>query len=37
LRFAVNYIAGFLVTSLLLPLLRASAPGRIINVSSAGQ
>jgi NAD(P)-dependent dehydrogenase (short-subunit alcohol dehydrogenase family) len=37
LRFAVNYIAGFLLTSLLLPLLQASAPARIINVSSAGQ
>ena len=37
LRFAVNYLAGFLLTRLLLPLLRASAPARIINVSSAGQ
>ena len=37
LRFAVNYLAGFLLTRLLLPLLRASAPTRIVNVSSAGQ
>jgi NAD(P)-dependent dehydrogenase (short-subunit alcohol dehydrogenase family) len=37
LRFAVNYLAGFLLTRLLLPLLEASAPARIVNVSSAGQ
>ncbi|TGV13360.1 SDR family NAD(P)-dependent oxidoreductase [Mesorhizobium sp. M8A.F.Ca.ET.173.01.1.1] len=37
LRFAVNYLAGFLLTSELLPLLRASAPARIVNVASAGQ
>ena len=37
LRFAVNYLAGFLLTHLLLPLLRSSAPARIVNVSSAGQ
>jgi NAD(P)-dependent dehydrogenase (short-subunit alcohol dehydrogenase family) len=37
LRFAVNYLAGFLLTYLLLPLLRSSAPARIVNVSSAGQ
>jgi NAD(P)-dependent dehydrogenase (short-subunit alcohol dehydrogenase family) len=37
LRFAVNYLAGFLLTALLLPLLRADAPSRIVNVASAGQ
>jgi NAD(P)-dependent dehydrogenase (short-subunit alcohol dehydrogenase family) len=37
LRFAVNYLAGFLLTRLLEPLLVQSAPARIVNVSSAGQ
>jgi NAD(P)-dependent dehydrogenase (short-subunit alcohol dehydrogenase family) len=37
LRFAVNYLAGFALTRHLLPLLTASAPARIVNVSSAGQ
>jgi NAD(P)-dependent dehydrogenase (short-subunit alcohol dehydrogenase family) len=37
LRFAVNYLAGFLLTQLLEPLLVRSAPARIVNVSSAGQ
>ncbi len=37
LRFAVNYLAGFLLTSELLPLLKASSPARIVNVASAGQ
>jgi NAD(P)-dependent dehydrogenase (short-subunit alcohol dehydrogenase family) len=37
LRFAVNYLAGFLLTYELLPLLKASAPSRVVNVSSAGQ
>jgi NAD(P)-dependent dehydrogenase (short-subunit alcohol dehydrogenase family) len=37
LRFAVNYLAPFLLTQLLLPLMRKSAPARIINVASAGQ
>jgi NAD(P)-dependent dehydrogenase (short-subunit alcohol dehydrogenase family) len=37
LRFAVNYLAPFLLTNLLLPLLRRSAPARIVNVASAGQ
>src|SRR5271157_2890719 len=34
---AVNYLAGFLLTRLLLPLIEARAPSRIVNVSSAGQ
>jgi NAD(P)-dependent dehydrogenase (short-subunit alcohol dehydrogenase family) len=37
LRFAVNYLSGFLLTRLLLPLMVASAPSRIVNVASAGQ
>jgi NAD(P)-dependent dehydrogenase (short-subunit alcohol dehydrogenase family) len=37
LRFAVNYLAGYLLTRELTGLLRASAPARIVNVSSAGQ
>jgi NAD(P)-dependent dehydrogenase (short-subunit alcohol dehydrogenase family) len=37
LRFAVNYLAGFLLTRLLLPQLIGSAPARIVQVSSAGQ
>jgi NAD(P)-dependent dehydrogenase (short-subunit alcohol dehydrogenase family) len=37
LRFAVNYLAPFLLTRLLLPTLLDSAPSRIVNVSSAGQ
>lgn len=37
LRFAVNYLSGFLLAHLLLPLLKSSAPARIINVSSLGQ
>lgn len=37
LTFAVNYLAPFLLTELLLPLLRGSAPSRIVNVASAGQ
>jgi NAD(P)-dependent dehydrogenase (short-subunit alcohol dehydrogenase family) len=37
LRFAANYLAPFLLTRLLLPTLRQSAPVRIVNVASAGQ
>ena len=37
LRFAVNYLAGYLLTRLLLTTLRSSAPARIVQVSSAGQ
>jgi NAD(P)-dependent dehydrogenase (short-subunit alcohol dehydrogenase family) len=37
LRFAVNYLAGFLLTVELLPLLRRCAPARIVNVASIGQ
>src|SRR6266851_78137 len=37
LRFAVNYLAGFLLTNLLMPMLKASKPSRIVNVASAGQ
>lgn len=37
LRFQVNYLAGFLLTRLLLPLLRESAPARIVNVASGAQ
>ncbi|WP_242418309.1 SDR family NAD(P)-dependent oxidoreductase, partial [Frankia sp. CpI1-P] len=37
LRFAVNYLAGYRLTRLLLPLLTRSAPARIVNVASAGQ
>ena len=32
--FALNYLNGFLLTSLLLETLKASAPARIVNVSS---
>jgi NAD(P)-dependent dehydrogenase (short-subunit alcohol dehydrogenase family) len=37
LRFAVNYLAGYALIRRLLPLLRASAPARIVQVASAGQ
>ena len=37
LRFAVNYLAGYLLTRSLSTLLERSAPARVVNVSSAGQ
>ncbi|NKQ57352.1 SDR family NAD(P)-dependent oxidoreductase [Amycolatopsis sp. K13G38] len=37
LRFAVNYLAGHHLTRRLLPLLRASAPAKVVNVASVGQ
>jgi NAD(P)-dependent dehydrogenase (short-subunit alcohol dehydrogenase family) len=37
LRFAINYLAGFLLTHRLLPLLKTGPASRIVNVSSGGQ
>ena len=37
LHFAVNYLSGFLLTRMLLPLLVESAPSRIVNVASGAQ
>jgi NAD(P)-dependent dehydrogenase (short-subunit alcohol dehydrogenase family) len=37
LRFAVNYLAGFLLTRLMLPMLASRKSACIVNVSSAGQ
>jgi len=37
MTFAVNHLAGFLLTNLLMPELKAGAPSRIINVSSGAQ
>jgi NAD(P)-dependent dehydrogenase (short-subunit alcohol dehydrogenase family) len=37
LRFQVNYLAPYLLTRRLLPLLERSAPARVVNVASAGQ
>jgi dehydrogenase/reductase SDR family protein 12 len=36
LSFATNLLGPFLLTGLLIPLLKASAPSRIVNVSSGG-
>jgi NAD(P)-dependent dehydrogenase (short-subunit alcohol dehydrogenase family) len=37
MQFAVNYLAGFLLTRTLLPLIVQGAPSRIVNVSSGAQ
>ncbi len=37
LRFAVNHLAGLVLTLRLLPLLEASAPARIVHVASIAQ
>ena len=37
LRFAVNYLSGFLLTRTLLPLMEKSAPARVAFVSSTAQ
>lgn len=37
LRFAVNYLAPFLLTHRLLPVLLEGAPSRVVNVASVGQ
>ena len=34
LHFHVNYLAGYVLTNRLLPLLEASAPSRVVNVAS---
>ena len=36
LTFQMNYLAGYLLTDLLLPLIRESVPARIVNVVSTG-
>jgi NAD(P)-dependent dehydrogenase (short-subunit alcohol dehydrogenase family) len=36
MQFAANHLGHFLLTALLVPALRASAPSRVVNLSSAG-
>lgn len=36
LQFATNHLGHFLLTGLLLPALKAAAPARVVNLSSAG-
>ncbi|MCG6207469.1 SDR family NAD(P)-dependent oxidoreductase [Rhodopseudomonas sp. HC1] len=37
LRFAINYLAPFVLTQQLLPLVKAGRPARIVNIASSGQ
>jgi NAD(P)-dependent dehydrogenase (short-subunit alcohol dehydrogenase family) len=37
LRFAVNYLSGYVLTRTLLPMIVSSAPARIVNVASLAQ
>jgi NAD(P)-dependent dehydrogenase (short-subunit alcohol dehydrogenase family) len=36
-HFQVNYLSGYILTEMLIPLLESSSPARIVNVASAGQ
>jgi NAD(P)-dependent dehydrogenase (short-subunit alcohol dehydrogenase family) len=37
MHFAVNYLSGYLLTRMLLPLIVESAPSRVVNVASGAQ